>query len=106
MRAAYLCAERVFFVSNQNRRTVEDNLAIDLSRAEIIDNPFNVRAAATPAWRPADDTPANPWRLANVGRLHCLSKGQDLLLQVLRLPKWARGRSKSRSTAATAAAGG
>jgi glycosyltransferase involved in cell wall biosynthesis len=88
MRAAYLCAERVFFVSNQNRQTVEENLAIDLSRAEIVDNPFNVQATAAPAWRPADDTPASPWRLANVGRLHCLSKGQDLLLSVLRMPKW------------------
>jgi glycosyltransferase involved in cell wall biosynthesis len=88
MRAAYLCAERVFLVSHQNRRTVEENLAIDLSRAEIIDNPFNVHVTAAPAWRPADETPANPWRLAHVGRLHCLSKGQDLLLQVLRMPKW------------------
>ncbi len=88
MRAAYLCAERIYFVSDQNRRTVEDNLAIDLSRAEIVDNPFSVSATAAPTWRPVDDTPTNPWRLASVGRLNCLSKGQDLLLQVLRLPKW------------------
>ena len=41
-RAAYSQARRCFFVSEENRATVESNLAIELPRAEIVDNPFNV----------------------------------------------------------------
>jgi glycosyltransferase involved in cell wall biosynthesis len=86
-RDAYARAERLFFVSEQNREILESNLALDLSHAEIVDNPFNVRADAQPPW---PGTPA-PWKLACVGRLHFQSKGQDILLRLLCSPKW-RGR--------------
>ena len=83
-RDAYQRADRIYLLSQENRQILESNLALDLSRAEIVDNPFNVPVEAAPDW------PANtePWRLACVARLQFLSKGQDLLLHVLRSEKW------------------
>ncbi len=83
-RAAYAGAAHCYFVSEQNRDIVEANLAIDLSGAEIVANPFNVPRDAAPAWPSA----AESWKLACVARLHFKAKGQDLLLQALRQPKW------------------
>jgi glycosyltransferase involved in cell wall biosynthesis len=83
-RAAYASAARCFFVSHQNREVLEANLALDLSDAVIVDNPFQVDLAARPAW------PGNEkvWKLACVARLHFQSKAQDLLVRVMRQPKW------------------
>jgi len=83
-RAAYAGAEQCFFVSEENRQTVEVNLGIDLSRSRIVDNPFNVRTAAAPAW-PGTDA---GWHLACVARVHFPSKSQDVIARVLRQPKW------------------
>jgi glycosyltransferase involved in cell wall biosynthesis len=83
-RAAYTHAVRCYFVSAENRDILETNLAIDMSRGEIVDNPFNVRRDAAPPW-----PSTNPcWKLASVARIHFTSKSQDLLLRVLRQPKW------------------
>jgi glycosyltransferase involved in cell wall biosynthesis len=81
---AYEGAAAVFFVSGQNRDMIEANLGLDLSAAHIIDNPFNIPLDAAPLW-PGD---AEPWKLACVARLQFNAKGQDLLLQTLRQPKW------------------
>jgi glycosyltransferase involved in cell wall biosynthesis len=83
-RAAYTQARRCFFVSEENRELVESNLALALTRAEIVDNPFTVRADAAPSW-PAT---APHWKLACVARVHYLTKAQDLIIRVLRMPKW------------------
>jgi glycosyltransferase involved in cell wall biosynthesis len=84
MRAAYRYARQVYFVSPENRDTLEANLGLDLSDSEIVDNPFAVGPEAAPAW-PA---PEPFWKLAMVGRIHFSSKSQDLVLRVLRAPKW------------------
>ena len=83
-RAAYADAKRCFFVSDDNRETVASNLAIDLPRAAIVDNPFTVSVEATPRW-PAT-TPC--WKLACVARIHYVTKSQDLIVRVLSQPKW------------------
>jgi glycosyltransferase involved in cell wall biosynthesis len=83
-RAAYENASQCFFVSHENRELVESNLAADLSGTEIVDNPFTVPVDAAPAW----PSPVPFWKLACVARIHFPSKGQDLLLRVLRAPKW------------------
>jgi glycosyltransferase involved in cell wall biosynthesis len=83
-RSAYAHAKRCFFVSPDNREIVESNLAMELPRADIVDNPFSVQADAKPSW-PAT---APHWKLACVGRIHYASKGQDLIVRVLRQPKW------------------
>lgn len=83
-RAAYDGAVRCFFVSKQNQSIVETNLALDLTSSEIVDNPFQVPLDAAPAWPNCDKT----WKLACVARIHFQSKAQDLLLRVMRQPKW------------------
>jgi glycosyltransferase involved in cell wall biosynthesis len=83
-RAAYAGAQRCFFVSHQNREVIESNLVLDLSDAEIVDNPFQVSPTAVPAWPTGDQV----WKLACVARVHFQSKAQDLLLRVMRQPKW------------------
>jgi glycosyltransferase involved in cell wall biosynthesis len=83
-RDAYTEARRCFFVSNDNRQVVESNLSLDLARAEIVDNPFTVRVEAAPSW-PAT-TPY--WKLACVARIHYVTKAQDLIIRVMRQPKW------------------
>ena len=82
--SAYANARQVYFVSAENRDIVEVNLAIDLSRSEIVDNPFAVRLDAAPAWPVSEPY----WKLACVARVHFTSKSQDVLLRVLRAPKW------------------
>ncbi|HEX6964086.1 MAG TPA: glycosyltransferase family 4 protein, partial [Lacipirellula sp.] len=84
LRAAYAGALQCFFVSRQNREVIETNLALDLSDAQIIDNPFQVSVNAAPPWPTSDKL----WKLACVARLHFQSKAQDLLLRVMRRPKW------------------
>jgi glycosyltransferase involved in cell wall biosynthesis len=83
-RAAYGTARRNFFVSSENRDLVESNLAMEIPRAEIVDNPFAVRSEATPSW-PAT---APHWKLACVARVQYCTKGQDLIVRVMRMPKW------------------
>ncbi len=83
-RFAYANARPCFFVSAENRTIVESNLAFDLSHSEIVENPFMVRADAAPTWPSAEPF----WKLACVGRIHFISKSQDLLIHVLRQPKW------------------
>jgi glycosyltransferase involved in cell wall biosynthesis len=62
--------------------------ATPLPRATVVRNPFNVRYDA------ADDLPWPPpaadgvIRMACVGRLDSVSKGQDILFEVLRREKW------------------
>jgi len=82
--AAYAHARQVFFVSSENRDTLEVNLAADLSHAQIVDNPFTVRPGATPVWPAVEPF----WKIACVARINLASKGQDLLVRVLRQPKW------------------
>jgi glycosyltransferase involved in cell wall biosynthesis len=83
-RAAYLGATRCYFVSGENRDVIESNLAMDLPRAEIVDNPFNVRIETAPNW----PSTSPYWKLACVARVNYATKGQDLLPRVMRLPKW------------------
>ena len=83
-RSAYGSARRNFFVSPENRDLVESNLAMEIPRAEIVDNPFAVRPEAAPAW-PAT---APQFKLACVARVHYATKGQDLIIRVMKKPKW------------------
>ena len=83
-RSAYTHARRCYFVSADNREMLESNLAAELPQAEVVDNPFTVSVNAAPSW-PAT---APYWKLACVARVHFVTKSQDLLVRVLRLPKW------------------
>ncbi len=80
----YRHATRVYFVSEENQHKIETNIACSLSNAEIIANPFNVSHAANPKW----PEPTGVFRVACVGRIHFQSKGQDLIVDVMKQDKW------------------
>ncbi|MFT4912805.1 MAG: glycosyltransferase involved in cell wall biosynthesis [Brevundimonas sp.] len=83
-RALHGQAEASWFVSHHNRCLTEEQLAITLPHADVVRNPFLVDYAAPLAW-PGDDSVT---RLACIGRLYPMEKGQDILLRVLAQPKW------------------
>ncbi len=83
-RAAYQHAQQCYFVSHENREIIESNLTVELPHACVVDNPLTLRADANPSW-PAR---GSHWKLACVARVSYATKSQDLLLRVLRAPKW------------------
>ncbi len=80
----YQGARKVYFVSDENQQKLQNNIACALSNAEIVANPFNVDYTASPTWPQTNDT----FRLACVGRIHFQSKGQDLIVDVMKQQKW------------------
>lgn len=83
-RAWYRHAQRVYFVSEENRIKMENNLAIKLDNYEIVANPFNMKPNDAPKYPSEDDG----FKVACVGRLHFQSKGQDVVVAVFNQDKW------------------
>jgi glycosyltransferase involved in cell wall biosynthesis len=81
--SAYGRAKKVFFVSHRSLHTAERHLCRDIPNAGIVKNPVNM-----------PDTDCVPFpssgrvHWAMVGNLLAVHKGQDILLSVLRLPRW------------------
>jgi glycosyltransferase involved in cell wall biosynthesis len=84
VRANYRGALHAYFVSQHNLELTQEQLGEPLERASVVRNPFNVAYDARPVW-PADDGEV---RIACVGRLYPMEKGQDILLRVLARPEW------------------
>jgi len=84
IRRAYEGAQKVYFVSDGNRRLVERMLGTGIPNAKVVRNPFNVPYTAECPYPPTDPT----FNIACVSRLEPYAKGQDLLFEVLRLEKW------------------
>jgi glycosyltransferase involved in cell wall biosynthesis len=83
------CYERAcasYFVSQAVLELSRRQFASPLRHGKVVRNPFNVRYDAQPPWPEA--LPHDGLALACVGRLDVISKGQDVLLQVLALPRW------------------
>lgn len=89
LRRIFLGARRVFVISRENREILERQLAMRLPRASTVDNPLAIAPASPLPWPAAGD---GALHLACVGRLHCRSKGQDLILDVLARDRWRRRR--------------
>lgn len=83
-RAALAGARRVFFVSNANRNMMEMQCGMRFENAEVVVNPWKVDSSTPVPW-PSDEGITD---IACVGRMDPRAKGQDILLQVLALPKW------------------
>jgi glycosyltransferase involved in cell wall biosynthesis len=81
----YENASAAYFVSQANLELSRRQFGSPLRNAKVVRNPFNVAYDAHPPW-PADSE--DELALAFVGRLEVVSKGQDVLLQVLGLPHW------------------
>ena len=79
----YKNAAKVYFVSEENQLKLENNIAMKLDNAEIIANPFNVEFDADPEWPESKTT-----KIACVGRIHFQSKGQDMIVDVMKQEKW------------------
>src|SRR5437763_8773252 len=77
-------ARACYFVSARNLELARAQLASSLLNAFVVRNPFNVAFDSAPAWPSADDG----FALACVARLEPHAKGQDVLFEVLRDPKW------------------
>ena len=54
--------------------------------AEIVSNPFNVDYDSNVAWPEQNGQPV--FRVACVGRVHFQSKGQDIIVDVMKQDKW------------------
>ena len=76
-------AEKVFFVSQHNRRLTEEQFGTRLTNAEVIFNPVKVSGNIV-----AYPSSNNGFRLACVARLFVIDKGQDILLRILNKKKW------------------
>ena len=80
---AFLHAQRCFFVSRHNRELTEEQFGIRLSNTQLIYNPVDRSDGPVPY--PGGNS---VYRLACIGRLFVLDKGQDILIRLLSRPKW------------------
>lgn len=76
-------ASHVIFVSRQNLKTAERQLAKAIAGAVVLGNPVNLTDLSVVPW-PATKTPS----LANVARLEARYKGQDVLFETLNASEW------------------
>jgi glycosyltransferase involved in cell wall biosynthesis len=76
-------AKRCFFVSHHNHTLTEEQFGIRLSNAQVIYNPVKVSGNIVPY--PSTE---NGYKLACIGRLFLLDKGQDILVRILSEKKW------------------
>jgi glycosyltransferase involved in cell wall biosynthesis len=81
----FQAAQKCFFVSHGNLNLLETQLGYEIANAEVISNHSSALWNANPAWPTYED---GLYRLACVGRLHPPSKGQDLIIDVIRQPQW------------------
>lgn len=83
MLKALLQAKMNYFVSHHNLRLTEEQFGKRLSNAEVIFNP--VKLSGNPVPYPKN---TEVYKLACLGRLFVLDKGQDLLIRILSEQKW------------------
>lgn len=83
MKEVLQMAKKCFFVSRHNQRLTEEQFGLTLVNSDIVLNPVKAGLKRLPF----PDTTAG-YRLACVGRLFVIDKGQDMLLRILALPKW------------------
>lgn len=84
LREAYLAAEGIYCVSRHNLRLLQLQLGSDLPKARVVFNPQQLDKGDVPelSLRP------NTVKMACVARMDPIAKGQDLLAQIMAMPKW------------------
>lgn len=82
MLEALLKAKKVFFVSRHNLRLTEEQFGKRLSNGQVIFNP--VKLSNTIPYPTSTDV----YKLACLGRLFVLDKGQDILIRIMSEEKW------------------
>lgn len=79
----YRKARKCFFVSYHNQMLTEEQVGFRLANAQIVRNPIKLKQKIIPY--PSTE---NGFKLACIGRLFIIDKGQDILLRVLSQKKW------------------
>ena len=80
---AFSKATAAVFVSQGNLDLFQSQAAVKLENAHVIYNPPSFDVS-----EPCGSPPEGTFRLLNVARIDPVHKGQDLLIDVLALPKW------------------
>lgn len=80
MRKVFQQAKRCFFVSEHNLSLTQMQMGQRLTHAEVVRNPYLTKVSDSLPW---PETKDNCFKLACVGRLWLVDKGQDILLEVL-----------------------
>ncbi|WP_316833084.1 glycosyltransferase [Pedobacter aquatilis] len=83
MKDAFINAEKILFVSEQNLKITEEQFGMRFKNAEVVFNPVRVAKELLPF--PTTD---KGFKLACIGRLFVIDKGQDILLRILQKEKW------------------
>lgn len=81
---AFQAAEKCFFVSRANLALMRHQLAWEFPNAQVVRSPLNSSRLENLVWPERDGIV----RIATVARLDPLSKGLDILFQVLSQAKW------------------
>ena len=79
----YEGARMTYCVCQRGAENLRRQLATSMPNVKVVRNPINVRRDSKVPW--PDDSVT---RIAIVGRLDSPCKGQDIMLQVMALPKW------------------
>jgi glycosyltransferase involved in cell wall biosynthesis len=85
LKKAYENASASYFVSQSNVELSRWQFGSPLCGAKVVRNPFSVRYDPQLPW---PSVSVDTIQLACIARLDVISKGQDVLLQVLGLPHW------------------
>lgn len=83
MKELFVAAKKCYFVSRQNQRLTEEQFGFRFNNAEQVSNPIKIASATVPF--PSDTA---TYKLACVGRLFIIDKGQDILLRILSKEPW------------------
>jgi glycosyltransferase involved in cell wall biosynthesis len=83
MGKAFQQARHCFFVSRHNLQLTEEQFGFRFKNAQVIWNPVKIKRE--PIAYPSTE---EGWKLACVGRLFIIDKGQDILLRILSQEKW------------------
>jgi glycosyltransferase involved in cell wall biosynthesis len=83
MKETLIKARKCLFVSEHNRKLTEEQFGIRLVNSDIVINP--VKTSVSPLPYPST---LETYKLACVGRLFVIDKGQDILIRILAQPKW------------------
>lgn len=81
-------SKMTYFVSEGNRKLARKQAAFPMEKTRIVRNPYGVSRDEPCKWPKTE--PVESLQIACVGRLDPRSKGQDILIEALASPAWAR----------------
>lgn len=84
IRSLVLNATKVYFVSQRNLDVAKRQIALrEFNNYEVIKNPCKIKLSS-----PIEMPKIDKICFASIARLHCNTKGQDILFEILAMPKW------------------